>query len=125
MSIVWRPAGELTLGRMLGAHKGAFGSDAAFTFVPATFLAEQEVSPWSDMPAWVPAGGDTARFARVSNAKAIASGLTFRPIVDTARATLLWFESQPEERRSKLRAGLSPGREAEVLAAWKARGSKE
>jgi 2'-hydroxyisoflavone reductase len=61
----------------------------------------------------------------VSNARAIGAGLSFRPIVETARATLVWFEAQPEDRRSKLRAGLAPGREAEVLAAWKARGGKE
>ncbi|QDV39452.1 NAD-dependent epimerase/dehydratase family protein [Tautonia plasticadhaerens] len=115
------PAGGLTMGRMLDACKEAAGSDATFTFVPARFLAEQGVSAWSDMPAWVPAEGDTAGFARVSNAKAIGVGLGFRPIVETARATLEWFEAQPEERRSRLRAGLAPGREAEVLAAWKAR----
>lgn len=119
------PAEELTMGRMLGACKEAAGSDATFTFVPAAFLAEHGVSPWSDMPAWVPAEGDTAGFARVSHAKAIAAGLRFRPIVETARATLEWLESQPEDRRSKLRTGISPAREAEVLAAWKARGEKE
>ena len=118
------PVEPLTMGRMLGACKEAAGSDATFTFVPAKFLAEQGVSPWSDMPAWVPAEGDTAGFARVSNAKAVEAGLKFRPILDTARATLDWFQAQPEERRSKMRAGIRPEREAEVLAAWKAREEK-
>ena len=76
------------------------------------------------MPAWVPSGGETAGFAKVSNARAIKAGLTFRPIADTAKATLEWFRTLPEDRRSKLRAGLSREREAKVLAAWKARAGK-
>ena len=47
-------------------------------------------------------------------------GLTFRPLRETARETLAWFESQPAERRAKLRAGLSAERAAQLLAAWKA-----
>src|SRR5439155_931293 len=44
---------------------------------------------------------------------------TFRPLADTARDTLAWFKSLPQDRQSKLRAGLTPEREAEVLNAWK------
>ena len=76
------------------------------------------------MPAWVPSSGETAGFAKVSNARPVRAGLAFRPIVDTARVTLDWFRTQPEDRRSKLRAGLSADREAKVLAAWKARAGK-
>ena len=46
-------------------------------------------------------------------------GLTFRSLADTAQATLAFHESRPAERKAKLRAGISPEREAEVLAAWK------
>ena len=60
----------------------------------------------------------------MSNARAVKAGLTFRPIGDTAKATLEWFGTLPEERRAKLRAGLKPEREAKVLAAWKARSTK-
>jgi 2'-hydroxyisoflavone reductase len=76
------------------------------------------------MPAWVPSSGETAGFAKVSNARAIKAGLAFRPISDTAKATLDWFQTLPEARRSKLRAGISPEREAKVLLAWKSRGGK-
>jgi 2'-hydroxyisoflavone reductase len=44
--------------------------------------------------------------------------LTFRPLDVTARDTLAWFKSLPQDRQSKLRAGLTSEREAEVLAAW-------
>jgi 2'-hydroxyisoflavone reductase len=115
------PAPPLAMGRMLDACKAVAGAAATFTWVDADFLEQQRVSPWSDMPVWVPSRGETAGFARVSNARAVKAGLTFRPIVETARATLAWFKTLPEARRSKLRAGINPQREAQVLAAWKAR----
>jgi 2'-hydroxyisoflavone reductase len=118
------PDKTLTMGRTLEACKQVAASDATFTWVDAEFLEKQGVHAWSDMPAWVPNGGETAGFAKVSNARAIKAGLAFRPIADTARATLEWFRTLPEDRRSKLRAGLSPEREAKALAAWKARAGK-
>jgi 2'-hydroxyisoflavone reductase len=73
------------------------------------------------MPVWVPPTGDEAGFARFSSARAVARGLTFRPIADTSTATLEWFRTEPAERQAKLKAGLTAEREAEVLAAWHAR----
>jgi 2'-hydroxyisoflavone reductase len=116
------PTPALSMGRILHTCKTASGSDARFTWVPADFLAKHDVHAWSDMPAWVPHEGETAGFMHVSNAKAIAAGLVFRPIKDTAKATLEWFRTEPEERQQKLRAGIAPDRERNVLAAWKARG---
>jgi 2'-hydroxyisoflavone reductase len=49
----------------------------------------------------------------------LSKGLTFRPLDVTARDTLAWFKSLPAERQAHPKAGLSPEREAEVLAAWK------
>ena len=60
----------------------------------------------------------------MSNARALAKGLISRPIPETARDTLSWWRTLPAERRAKLRAGLSPEREGEVLAAWRARQPK-
>jgi 2'-hydroxyisoflavone reductase len=54
----------------------------------------------------------------------MAAGLTFRPLADTARDTLTWWNSLAEERRSKPRAGLPREKETEVLAAWKNRDEK-
>jgi 2'-hydroxyisoflavone reductase len=73
------------------------------------------------MPVWLPPSGETAGFARRSIARALAKGLTFRPLADTARATLEFYEQQPEDRKAQLRAGLAAAREREVLAAWRAR----
>jgi 2'-hydroxyisoflavone reductase len=73
------------------------------------------------MPVWVPGTGDSAGFHRMKNERAIAAGLTFRPLATTAIDTLAWFRAQPPERQAQLKAGIKPEREAEVLAAWKVR----
>jgi len=118
------PDRTLTMGRTLEACKEVARSDATFTWADAAFLEKQGVQAWSDMPVWVPSTGETAGFAKVSNARALKAGLTFHPIVDTVKATLDWFRTLPEDRRSKLRAGLTRERETKVLAAWKARARK-
>ncbi|MBP1643748.1 MAG: NAD-dependent epimerase/dehydratase, partial [Acidobacteria bacterium] len=82
-----------------------------------------KVAPWSDMPVWVPAAGDTLGFGRRSNARALAAGLTYRPLARTTLDTLDWFHALPAERRGQLRAGIAAAREAEVLAAWRAKKS--
>jgi len=113
------PAERLTLREMLERSREALGSKASLVWVPAAFLAGREVSPWSDLPAWVPAA--RSGIAALSNARAVAQGLRFRPVAETARDTLAWWKAQPADRRAKLRAGLSAEREREVLEAWKGR----
>ena len=109
-------AEPLGIGEMLDQTKSALNSDAKFTWIPAEFLKQQKVEAWSDMPVWA---GDELGLARTNISRALAKGLTFRRLTETARDTLAWFESQSQDRQSKLRAGLTPEREAEVLAAWK------
>jgi 2'-hydroxyisoflavone reductase len=113
------PAERLTTREMLERARDGVGSKASLVWVPASFLGERHVSPWSDLPAWLPAA--KSGFASLSNARAVAGGLRFRPIAETAKDTLAWWKAQPPERRAKPRAGLSETREREVLAAWRAR----
>jgi 2'-hydroxyisoflavone reductase len=110
------PGKPLVIGEMLNQIKAALNSEAKFTWVPADFLGKEKVEAWSDMPVWT---GEESGMARTSIARALAKGLTFRPLGETARDTLAWFKSQPQDRQSKLRAGLTPEREAEVLAQWR------
>jgi 2'-hydroxyisoflavone reductase len=114
------PATELTMSGMLEGIQGGIGSKARLVWAKADFLEQQNVSAWGDMPVWVPAAGDTTGASRRRNAKAIAAGLTFRPLTQTAVDTLAWWKSLPADRRAQLRAGIKPDREAQVLEAWKA-----
>lgn len=113
------PAKKLGIGEMLFTIKTAENAKANFTWVSADFLDAQKIAPWSDMPVWVPPKGEDSGLSQVSIQRALDKGLTFRPLADTARDTLTWFKSQPAERQAKLRAGITPEKETEVLAAWK------
>lgn len=118
------PREKLGMGAMLAACKEASGSDATFTWADEKTLDELKVSPWSDMPVWLPASGETAGASAVSAARAIAQGLTFRPIRVTAKETLEWWKTLPEERRAKLKSGLTPDREAAALIAIREKKAK-
>jgi 2'-hydroxyisoflavone reductase len=48
-------------------------------------------------------------------------GLAARPLEATVRDTLAWHETRTEERKAELRSGFTPEKEAEILAAWRAR----
>jgi len=114
--------GELTNACIVSAKKQAKPVDAPrATFIPAEFLEEQKVAPWSEMPVWLPAKGEEAAFAATSNAAARAKGLKITPLAKTVDDTLAWHLARPAEEREKLKAGIAPDKEATVLAAWKAK----
>jgi len=119
------PGKELTFEAMLEACKWASQSEATFTWVDQKFLLDQEVKPWSELPLWIPNAPADAGFMRMSNAKAVAAGLTFRPVEETARATLAWFKAQPDAAEHSWKAGLTPERERSILDAWHAIERKE
>ncbi len=119
------PAHPLTIAEMLYGVRAVTSAPTRFTFVPWEFLQEQKVRPWRDMTVWQPPYGRTAGYQRRSAAKAIAKGLTFRPLAVTAKDTLDWHLTRsPEEQQATLEGkinGIGMAREAAVLAAWRAR----
>jgi 2'-hydroxyisoflavone reductase len=120
------PGSPLTSAEMFYGIRAVTSTPVSFVWIDADFLEEMGIRPWSDMPAWFPPRGATAGFARMSNARALAAGLTFRPLAVTARETLDWFLSEPGERQVDLRSGMNSGREERLLAAWRVRnGSAE
>jgi len=114
------PPDTFTMGGLLDACVAAAKSDARVTWLPASFLAQQRIEGWSDMPVWVDAVGEEAAFAMTSAERALAAGLKVRSLPDTVRDTLVWHLSRPAEQQAKLKAGITPEREQEVLAAWHA-----
>lgn len=118
------PEKPLSMAELLHGIKAVTTAGAQFTWVPAEFLAKQNLRGWRDMPVWVPSTPANAGFSTRSAAKAIAKGLSFRPLAVTAKDTLDWAKTRTAEQQQALAegrvAGLSAAREAEVLAAWRA-----
>jgi 2'-hydroxyisoflavone reductase len=123
------PDKPLTIAEMLYGVKAITTAGAQFTWVPWEFLQEQNVRPWRNMTVWQPPYGRTAGYQRRNASKAIAKGLTLRPLAVTAKDTLDWHKTRPEkDQLATLNGeinGLSMTREAEVLAAWKAKKAAE
>lgn len=115
------PDYSMSTAAMLYGIRATNTAGAHLNWVPTRFLEEQKIAPWSDLPVWIPAQGDSAGFASRSIARALEAGLSFRSLATTAGDTLAWFRTLPAERQAKLGAGLSAQREAEVLAAWKSK----
>jgi len=91
-------------------------------WAPASFLEAQKVEGWADMPVWLDAKGDEAAFAQTSAARAMKAGLKITPMRKTCHDTLAWHLKRPAAERDKLKSGIAPEREKEVLAALSAQG---
>ncbi len=113
------PAYTMTMGHVLDTCKDISGSDARFTWVDDSFLTEAGVAPYTELPLWVPATPEMAGFATVDCGKAIAAGLTYRPLADTVRDTLAWDQTRPAD--TERANGLKSEREAELLRSWHSR----
>lgn len=112
------PAEPMTFGDVLERIRAALGAVATIRWVEGSFLLERGVQPWTELPLWVPP--EDAGHDEVSNQRAIAAGLAFRPLAETARDTLAWDLARPPEARASSPA-LRPEREAELLREWHAR----
>jgi len=118
------PPGAFTMGDLIGAcQRAAPPAGSSVTWVPEGFLAAHWKPDELDLPPWSPTTGETAGASLTSVKRASAAGLRCRPLADTVRDTLAWFQSLPAERQAKLRAGLDPKKEADTLRAWHAANS--
>lgn len=104
------PAAPLTLGEALERVAAAVGGDAQLVWTEEQRIVEAGVQPWMELPLWAPGDG-FAGFMRADVTRAVAAGLSFRPLEQTALDTLAWSLEAGEQRPT-----LSREREAEILA---------
>jgi 2'-hydroxyisoflavone reductase len=86
------------------------GADAQPVWIDANWLADQGVGTWMELPLWLH-GSDWVGMMDADVSRALAAGLTFRPLDDIVRGTLEHAETTDD-------AGLKPERERELLEAW-------
>ncbi|QIL20810.1 SDR family oxidoreductase [Thermomonas sp. HDW16] len=112
------PDYTLTTDAMIYGCQAVTANGVQLTHVSPQFVDEQKV----ELPIWVPrADNPYAGYGTVSNARALAAGMTLRPLATTVADLLAWFHALPAERQAKPRAGITREKEAELLALWKAR----
>ncbi|MGB5296199.1 MAG: NAD-dependent epimerase/dehydratase family protein [Thermoanaerobaculia bacterium] len=115
------PRSPMSIAGMLYGIRATVDNEISFTWVDADFLEESAVQAWMHMTVWVPPVGEYAGFSSSNIDRALAAGLTFRPLADTAVATVEYWNSLPDERRAAPKAGCPPELEAKVLEAWRAK----
>ncbi|MBI4787089.1 MAG: NAD-dependent epimerase/dehydratase family protein [Chloroflexi bacterium] len=110
------PADTLTMGQMLEDSRRVSGSDARITWVDEQFLLDAGVGAWIEVPLWIPEKENEGGLMAINCRKAIAAGLTFRPLADTIRDTLAWDATRPADVAR--RAGMKRERETELQVMW-------
>ena len=119
------PERELSMKAMLEGIRQGIGADVSFTWVDHGFLREQRVSE-GRFPLYAPPTGENAGLHRCNISRALKQGLKFRPVADTARATLEWYKSLPADVQARVAPQFAtppnqkPWLEVEkgLLAAW-------
>ena len=114
-----RPAASWTMERVIEECKVVSNSDASFTWVSEEFLLQEHVTPWSEMPLWLPeaAAPQMKGFMFINCDKAMAAGLTLRSLRETIKDTLTWY--QTNHATAELKAGIDGEREARLLRKWR------
>ena len=115
------PDNVLTMEEMLKSCRQASDNDAELTWVEDQFLIETGVQPFTEMPLWLPQ--EQNGLMEVNIDRALNAGLTFRPLLETAKDTLAW----DQELGGSIRRGpnMGPARELALLEAWHAREDSE
>jgi 2'-hydroxyisoflavone reductase len=114
-----------TMGELIRASQSASPrAGTTVTWVSEDFLAAHWKADDLDLPPWSPLKGDSAGASLTSVNLALRAGLRARPLEQTVRDTLAWFQTLPPERQKTLRAGLDPQKEAETLRAWHLGGAR-
>ncbi|WBO90417.1 SDR family oxidoreductase [Bacillus tropicus] len=113
------PNDELTMEELLNTCKKVTNSDAEFIWVDESFMKEQKIEPWTEMPLWIPETfpleGETKPWKggfSISIESAVKEGLTFRRLEHTVTDVYKWMKSV-DEWESK--AGISREREKMLL----------
>lgn len=117
------PPGQFTMGNLIDKSITAAkalanpASPPRPVWVDAEFLETQQVGLF-EIPVWVAAKGDMTAYSETSSARALEAGLNITPLHTTVHDTLEWHLQQPSEQRAKLRGGIAPEREDQILRAW-------
>ncbi|QFT88600.1 NAD dependent epimerase/dehydratase family protein [Bacillus sp. THAF10] len=119
------PTTSITMEEFLHTCKAVTDSNATFIWADETFLLNQKIAPWTEMPLWIPEefplieGGEPWQGAgTISIEKAIQHKLSVRPLEDTIQDIWKWEETRTSDER---KAGLHTDKEQKALTDWKVR----
>jgi 2'-hydroxyisoflavone reductase len=115
------PASHLSMEEFLYGVRACTGQPVSWVWADDhEWLAENRLR--SAIP-WVLPAGDELGHMSIDSSRALGAGLTLRPLARTVFDVIDWWHSDavPSEVREKVRFPLTPERERELIAAWRAR----
>jgi 2'-hydroxyisoflavone reductase len=112
------PAGEFTIGRLMEDSLAVTAADTNPVWVDYDFISRHGLDESGELTIWVSPHSEYAKIALVDGSRATAQGLRNRPTRETARDTVAWWRTLPEDRTRDKRAGLTAARESELLSMW-------
>jgi 2'-hydroxyisoflavone reductase len=112
---VSRP-GHATMSSLLEAAREVTGSVASLVWVTPEVIEEAGIQPWTELPVWLPPGGEYAGLHDGDVSAAYAAGLTCRPVGETIADTWRWLREEGYPPPGRIEHGLSPEVERRVLA---------
>jgi 2'-hydroxyisoflavone reductase len=112
---------SVTWQEWLDACQTASSSDATYTWIDDEDFVRDNIDvrarPYGVIPMAVPA--NLAHLFTMRSVRAEAAGLTYRPLVETARDILAWDRTRPADEERQ--AGLTSEQEQTLLQKWHAR----
>jgi 2'-hydroxyisoflavone reductase len=119
--------GHTTMGELLDVAREVTRSverDVATSAAELVWFTPEEieaagVSPWTELPIWIPPTGPLAGLHDCDVGAALNSGLRCRPIRETVEDTWKWLQREglSDQAEDRARHGLDPQREIDLIAA--------
>jgi 2'-hydroxyisoflavone reductase len=112
------PSGHTTMQSLLEAVVEATGDRAELVWVDQETVLASGAQPWTQLPCWVPEGGEYEGFMEGDTSRAVATGLRSREVGDTTAATWAWLQRDgfPAQREDRPVHGLPESLETALLA---------
>lgn len=101
---VSRP-GHATIGQVLDACNDVTGAEADLVWLTPETIEAAGVSPWTELPIWLPPSGEYAGLHDCDVSAALAAGLSCRPIEETVADTWAWLQREGLPERPTNRGG--------------------
>ena len=115
------PASPMSMEEFLYGIRACTGAPVSWVWIDEyDWIRENRIGGF--IP-WVLPRGDELGHMSVDASRALAAGLTLRPLAHLVFDVIDWWHSDAlgAERRASVRFPLTPEREAELIAAWRAR----
>lgn len=118
------PEYPLTMAQFIETLGHTISKARTVTWVSEAFLLANGVREFEELPLWISDKTNWPGFLTCNVKKAMAQGLTFRPLQETILDTLHWDEACPSESKTDKSekigsAGMLKDREAKLLLDWR------